>query len=92
VLHLLPSSFSPGLGSAAGTTGVPTRVFRKVQLINTERATSLAGNAPNGVSGASPTYFTFYIELPTLGRGGSPAENHLAGLFTYVSGLPGLYV
>jgi hypothetical protein len=80
-----------GAVSSAGTVGVPTRVFRKVQLINTAGAVTLAGNAPNGVSGDSTTYQTFYIELPTLGRGGG-STNLLGGLFVYVNGLPGLYV
>ena len=81
-----------GATTSAGTAGVPSRVFRKVQLLNSVGAVTLAGNAPNGVSGNSTTYFTFYIELPTLGRSGSSANNALGGQFTYVSGLPGLYV
>jgi len=77
--------------SATASAGVPARVFRKVQLINTAGAVTLAANAPNGVSGDSTTYQTFYIELPTLGRSGG-STNLLGGLFTYVNGLPGLYV
>ena len=87
----------PGAETVAGTTGVPTRVFRKVQLLNAAGSNTLAGNAPNGVTGASAdatianAYNTFYIELPTLGRGGG-ASNVVGGLFTYVPNLPGLYV
>lgn len=78
--------------TATGTTGVPTRVFRKVQLINTAGANTLPGNAPNGVSGNSTTYQTFYIELPTLGRSGSFVDNALGMQVVYVNSLPGLYV
>jgi len=80
-----------GNASAAGTTGVPARVFRKVQLLNSPAGVvGTATNVGNGVGGAA-TYQTFYIELPTLGRSGG-STNLLGGLFTYVSGLPGLYV
>jgi hypothetical protein len=81
-----------GAASSAGTVGVPLRVFRKVQLLNSAGANGLAANAPNGVSGNATSYFTFYIELPTLGRSGSSANNALGGQFTYVNSLPGLYV
>lgn len=92
-----------GIGAAAaaattaGTAGVPTRVFRKVQLINAPtRVVGDASNVANGVGGSSAdantsgAYQTLYIELPTLGRSGG-STNILGGLFTYVNGLPGLY-
>lgn len=80
--------------AAAGNVGVPQRVFRKVQLLNATGANVVSsgsnlGNIGNGVGGAS--YNVFYIELPTLGRGGG-STNNIGGLFTYVPGLPGLYV
>ena len=84
-----------GAASAAGTVGVPQRVFRKVQLLDTGARVVASGeavpgaNVANGVGGAS--YSVFYIELPTTGRAGG-ASNVLGGLFTYVAGLPGLYV
>jgi len=92
---------SAGSGSTAGTTGVPTRVFRKVQLLNTSRqvaSTAGAANVANGVDGSSAEnatngnmYFTFYVELPTLGRSGH-TSNTVAQPLAYVNSLPGLYV
>jgi hypothetical protein len=77
-------------GSEQGTVGVPGRVFRKVQYINSA-GTNTAANVANGVGGVSPSYLTFYIELPTLGRSGG-AANTTGSSVVYVSGLPGLYV
>lgn len=88
-------------GSTAGTVGVPTRVFRKVQLLNTTRnVASLLGaaNIANGVDGSivesaalGNMYDTFYVELPTLGRSGHTG-NTVAQPLAYVNSLPGLYV
>ena len=96
-----------GIGAAAaattsaGTTGVPTRVFRKVQLLNTARNVASvlgAANVANGVDGSSAEnatngnmFFTFYVELPTLGRSGHTG-NTVAQPLAYVNSLPGLYV
>lgn len=87
--------------TSAGTVGVPTRVFRKVQLLNTTRAVasaSGAANAPNGVAGPAADnstvagmYDTFYVELPTLGRSGHTG-NTIGQPLAYVNSLPGLYV
>jgi hypothetical protein len=87
-----------GATSAAGTTGVPTRVFRKVQLLNAP-ATVVGQtlNVANGVGGNAADaaiagmFNTFYIELPTLGRSGG-STNLLGGQFAYINSLPGLYV
>ena len=88
----LANAVGASSASSAGTTGVPTRVFRKVQLLNSPAGVVTdAANLANGVGGGA-TYQVLYIELPTLGRGGSYTSNALGGLYTYVSGLPGLYV
>lgn len=75
----------------AGTTGTTVahvngsgfRVFRKVQLLN--KNSNLVGN---GISGASPAYSTFYIELPVSGNSSSAAINNSS--LVYVPGMPGL--
>ena len=84
--------------STGGTTGVPTRVFRKVQLINSPaRVVSDAANLANGVGGVATDAATgnmfqsFYIELPTLGRSGG-ASNTVGLNVVFVPALPGLYV
>ena len=87
--------------STAGTTGVPTRVFRKVQLLNTARGVASAlgaANIANGVDGSivenatnGNMFDTFYVELPTLGRSGG-SSNTLGQPLAYVNSLPGLYV
>jgi hypothetical protein len=84
--------------STAGTVGVPTRVFRKVQLLNAPATVvGQALNVGNGVGGIATDaatagmYQTFYIELPTLGRSGG-STNLLGGQFAYINSLPGLYV
>jgi len=89
---------SASAGSTAGTVGVPTRVFRKVQLINTpSRVVGDAANVANGVGGVASDaatgniYQTFYLELPTLGRSGG-LTNLLGQAFVYIPALPGLYV
>jgi len=84
--------------STAGTTGVPTRIFRKVQLMNLPaRVVGDAANVANGVGGVATDAATgnmfqsFYIELPTLGRAGG-SSNTLGQNVVYIPALPGLYV
>lgn len=83
--------------NVTGTVGVPTRVFRKVQIINGPGTVGVATNVANGVTGSATDattagmYQSIYIELPTLGRSGA-GGNTLAQQVVYVPALPGLYV
>ena len=84
--------------STAAAAGNLQRVFRKVQLLNklSSTGTALIANVSQGVSSGTTNtttggYDTFYIELPTLGRGGG-ATNNLFTNVIYVPSLPGLYV
>jgi hypothetical protein len=84
---------SAGSSTAAGTAGVPTRVFRKIQRLNTITLTGDANNVANGVGGTvTNNYQSYYIELPTLGRSGLGNSNALGASVVYINGLPGLYV
>ena len=89
---------SANTATAAGTAGVPTRVFRKVQVINHPAGVvGSAANVANGVGGLgvdntnTGMYQSFYIELPTLGRGGHTG-NIIGQPVAYIPALPGLYV
>ena len=82
--------------TVAGTVGVPTRIFRKVQMLNGPN-TTVASNVGNGVTGiatdasTSGMYQSFYVELPTLGDSGGNSNN-LGSYLAYIPALPGLYV
>ena len=94
----LSAAVNSATNSVTATPGVPTRVFRKVQMINGPNSSGVASNVGNGVTGiatdatTSGMYQSFYIELPTLGDSGGSSENRLGSQLAYIPALPGLYV
>ena len=89
-----------GVATVAAAAGANTRVFRKVQLLNTVGTTDTGATGTNavttnGVSGpatsvaagvTSDAYQTFYIELPTLGRGSGGAASIVPGAVDLLRG------